>query len=107
MPGYYRSQLISLPDGQAIVYFTGPNVASGVASLAALSALRPLALTAPGEILAFSVPKPLIFLEIPPGLPGGVYWWFAALVVPGALADGSADPGDVDVIAVTRRYFVP
>ena len=98
---------VLLPDGQTLVYFTAPNVVGGVASLTSLSALRPLTLMAPGEVLVFSASNPVVFLETPPGLPGGVYQWFAALVVPGGLADNSVDPGDVDAGALVDINIVP
>jgi hypothetical protein len=74
------------PDGRTIVYFTGPNVIGGTATPESPASLRPLARVSPGEFRSFWEGNPVLAAQIPEGTPPGVYTWFAAMVVPGALA---------------------
>jgi hypothetical protein len=98
---------VVLPDGQTLVYFTGPNAPGGVTSVASLRDLRPIALVAPGETLAFGDPNPLLTGRIPDSAPPGLYTWFALLVAPGALSNNLFDSGDVDIIAVRSINLLP
>jgi hypothetical protein len=98
---------VVLPDGATIVYFTGPNVVGGTARVDSLAELRPLAVLAPGQLLALSAPTPIVTLRVPEGLPPGVYTWFAVLVAPGALADGFLPAGDIDVLALRPVTLQP
>jgi hypothetical protein len=50
---------------------------------------------------------PLFAFVWPPGVHPGPYTFFIALMRPGALADGTVDPGDVLVIATVTVTFAP
>ena len=96
-----------LPDGYTVVYFTGPNAIGGVATLDSLAALRPLATLASGQVLELSGGNPLVTFRVPEGIPRGIYTWFAALVSPGALADGFLRQAEVDVLALRSVTLRP
>ena len=98
---------VLLPDGYTVVYFTGPNVIGGAATLDSLGDLRPLAALASGQFLELSGGNPLIAFRVPDGIPRGIYTWFAALVSPGALADGFLRQGEVDVLALRSVTLRP
>ena len=98
---------VVLPDGQTVVYFTGSNVIGGVTRVGALGDLRPLALVGPGELVMHADANPVLAGRIPEGAPPGVYTWFALLVAPGALADSSFDPREVDIVAVRPISLLP
>jgi hypothetical protein len=95
------------PDGQTIVYFTGPNTIGGVTTVGSLDQLRPLAQLAPGQHLALSGSNPLLSLQIPADAPSGVYTWFAGLLAPGALPNRPLDLADGDVLAVKTISLLP
>lgn len=41
------------------------------------------------------------------GEPAGTYTFFVAALIPGALADGRADPGDILAVSTTSLAFTP
>jgi hypothetical protein len=98
---------VVLPDGQTVAYFTGPGVIGGVTSVGALGALRPLTRIAPGELVVLADSNAVLRARIPDGASSGVYTWFVLLVVPGALADSSFDPSEVDIVAVRPINLLP
>ena len=98
---------VLVPDRHTVVYFTGPNVIGGSATVQSLGDLRPLASLAPGQLLDLSGGTPVVTFRVPAGIPSGTYTWFAVLAGPGTLADGFPHPGDVDVLALRTIELRP
>ncbi len=98
---------VLLPDGETMYFLTQPGVIEGEARLGGPAALRPLAIMEPAQALVFDHSNPVISGAIPAGLAEGVYWWFAAFVVPNSLGDNSIDSGDVEILSVVSATLAP
>ena len=93
---------IALPDGQTVVFATsfGPLVGFSTSLAADARAFPPVA---PGLVIPAGTDAAIddaLVYTLGASEPGGVYAIFAALVRPGALDDGRADPGDLLALAV-------
>lgn len=84
---------VFLPDGQSVIYFSGPGTLSPVMAVTALAAAPPFQPAPAG----FSVSLPDFFPFTFPatGVPSGTYRFFANLIRQGAVADNRVDPGDL------------
>ncbi|HEV8675848.1 MAG TPA: hypothetical protein VGX21_17560 [Methylomirabilota bacterium] len=96
---------VLLPDGETIVFFTGGGTSFGrlsnVATLGPIAARVSLA-------TPFAVSVPNIFAHTWTGSePPGIYVAFLAVVMPGAFADGTVDPGDVLALSLATFSFGP
>src|SRR5262249_16311771 len=95
------------PDGQTLVYFTGPNAVGGVASVGSLESLQPLASVAPGQRVALAGSNLLLPLQIPRDVPPGAYTWFGLLVPPGILPNNVFDTNGGNVVAFRSVNLLP
>jgi hypothetical protein len=95
---------VLLADGQTLLFFTQPGVIGGQAALTNPAAFVPLLSLTGGAGMA---PLELFRITVPPSVPPGAYYFFAALVRRGALADNRIDPGDVVVLDARPVTVVP
>lgn len=94
-----------LPDGQTLIFLSGPGVLVGPTSLATPAAFTRLQAVPPGFVL--HAPALSQFTFPPTGVPVGTYQVFAGLARQGAFEDNRIDPDDILALDVKALVFSP
>ena len=99
---------VGCPSGDAAVFASGGLSTFVIRCLSGSPASFPRLATSvvlPGGLPPITVGS--FFTLIWPPVPPGVYAVFMVFTVPGALTDGSVDPGDIIIVAVAPLTFLP
>jgi hypothetical protein len=98
---------VLLPDSQTVLLITDLELQHEVGDLSHPTAWRPMIaginLAAP---FVLTGPGFLVYTWAG-GEPAGTYTFFVAALIPGALADGRVDPGDILAVSTASLVFTP
>lgn len=95
---------VLMADGQTLLFFTQPGVIGAQATLTNPAASVPLLSLTGGSA---TIPFELFRITVPQSVPPGAYYFFAALVRRGALADSQIDTDDIVTLDVRPVTLAP